>query len=220
MKRIIASLLAALVLLPMLSASAYADGTVLYEGDAGDFIFSPGSEYSPTDLFTDFKDVMPGDSITQKVTVRNDASKKVKVDIYMRSLGAHEGSEDFLSELTLRVAKDENGEMAYMFDAPSDQSAQLTEWVLLGTLYSGGEVDLLVTLDVPVTLDNSFKNLIGYLDWQFRVEESPAEPDDPKPPDTGDETDILLWGCVFALSCGMMFIIILGKKKKDRSESN
>ena len=219
MRRFVTLAILMCLLISAMITPSFADGKVVYEGDAGEFIFSPGSKYSPTDLFTDFKDVMPGDSITQKVTVKNDASKKVKVNIYMRSLGAHEDSVEFLSQLGLRVDVDRNGEMAYMFKASADQSAQLTDWVLLGTLYSGGEVDLEVTLDVPVTLDNNYKNLIGYLDWQFKVEEFEIEPDDPIPPDTGDESDVLVWACVFATSLGTLFVIILGKKTKKHSES-
>ena len=48
---------------------------------------------------------MPGDSIYQKITVKNEAYKEVKVKIYMRSLGAHPDSENFLSKLRLSVEK-------------------------------------------------------------------------------------------------------------------
>ena len=132
----------------------------------------------------------------------------------MRSLGAHEDSVDFLSQLDLRVAKDEDSEMAYMFDAPADQKAQLTEWVLLGTLYSGGEIDLEVTLDVPVSLDNNYKNLIGYLDWQFKVEEFPID-DGPK---TGDDTNLILWIAVLALcvmACAVAIVMITKKRNRE-----
>ena len=222
MTRRILVLIVSLVLALSAPIAVYAEGSVVYEGDAGEFIFAPGSDHSPTDLFTHFKEVMPGDSITQTVNIRNDASEKVKIKLYMRSLGAHEGSEEFLSQLRLRVGIDETDEMAYMFDAPADQSAQLTDWVYLGTLYSGGEIDLLVTLDVPVTLDNDFKNLTGYLDWQFKVEEYPAEPDDPQPPDTGDETGIILWGSVFGISLvalAVLFVLIKRKNKHDDDAS-
>ena len=222
MTRRILVLIVSLVLALSAPIAVYAEGSVVYEGDAGEFIFAPGSDHSPTDLFTHFKEVMPGDSITQTVNIRNDASEKVKIKLYMRSLGAHEGSEEFLSQLRLRVGIDETDEMAYMFDAPADQSAQLTDWVYLGTLYSGGEIDLLVTLDVPVTLDNNFKDLAGYLDWQFKVEEYPAEPDDPQPPDTGDETGIILWGSVFGISLvalAVLFVLIKRKNKHDDDAS-
>ena len=70
---------------------------------------------------------MPGDSLTQPITVKNDASKKVKVKIYMRSLGAHEDSEEFLSQLGLRVEKSAANEMAYMFDAAANETTQQSD---------------------------------------------------------------------------------------------
>lgn len=193
---------------------------VIYSGDAGEFIFEPGSEYSPTDLFPNYKGVMPGDSLTQEVTVRNDASNKVKVKIYMRSLGAHddEMSVKFLSGLHLRVEKSAENEMAYMFDAAANESAQLTDWVELGTLYSGGVVNLNVILDVPVELDNEYSSQIGYLDWEFKVEEFPIEPDDPEPPFTGDTEQLALWIGTFAGAFVLLFILIVVWRRKKKQD--
>ena len=150
MKKVI-TLLVVLILSFSSVLPVYAtDGKVSYDGNAREFIFEPGSEYSPTDLFPNFKGVMPGDTLTQKITVKNDVSNNVKVKIYIRSLGAHENSAEFLSQLSLKVQKSEDNEMAYMFDAVANETAQLTDWVCLGTLYSGGEVNLDVILDVPL----------------------------------------------------------------------
>ena len=91
-----AALVLVVMLLSAMCITAFAQGNVTYEGNAKEFVFAPGSEYSPTDLFTDFKGVMPGDSITQQVVIKNTADKKVTVRIYMRALGAQEGSEEFL----------------------------------------------------------------------------------------------------------------------------
>ena len=220
MKKIITLLIVCVIALSSVLPVYAADGKVTYSGNAGNFVFEPGSEHSLTDLFPNFKSVMPGDTLTQKITVKNDADNKVKVKIYMRSLGAHEDSVEFLSQLGLKVAKSEENEMAYMFDATANETAQLTDWVCLGTLYSGGEVNLDVTLNVPVELPNEFQNKIGYLDWEFMIEEFPVEEGDPKPPQTGDNSHMGLWFALMISSLAMLIILLVWRKKDKENEEN
>ena len=220
MKKLLTLLIVCVVALSSVLPVYAAEGKVTYSGNAGEFIFEPGSDNSLTDLFPDFKGVMPGDTLTQKITVKNDASNDVKVKIYIRSLGAQEGSEAFLSQLGLKVKTSAEDEMAYMFDAAASETAQLTDWVCLGTLYSGGEVNLDVTLSVPVELGNEFKNQIGYLDWEFKIEEYPVEPDDPKPPQTGDNSNLGLWFTLMICSLIMLIILLVWRKKDREIEEN
>ena len=217
MKKLFSVLIALIVLCLMSSPAFAADGKVTYNGNAQQFIFEPGSEHSPSDLFPDFKSVMPGDSLTQKITVKNDADKSVKVKIYLRALGAHEDSEDFLSKLHLSVRKSDDNEMAYMFDAAASETAQLTDRVCLGTLYSGGTVVLEVSLGVPTDLDNEYQNKIGYLDWEFMIEEFPAEEGDPKPPQTGDNSQLGLWIAVLAVCLSLFIILLIWRKKTEKN---
>lgn len=211
-------LLALLLTLSLLGAClpmAAAEGHVTYSGNAGDIVFEPGSEYSATDLFPDFKDMMPGDTLTDTITVHNKADKAVKVKIYMRALGAHEDSEAFLSQLHLQVKKSADNVMGYMFDAAAHETAGLTDWVCLGMLYSGGKVDLDVTLTVPVTLPDAYSDQIGYLDWEFMVEEFPVEEGDPQAPSTGDPVAVVLTATA-AVSAGILILAVYFRRKKQR----
>ena len=73
----IASLVMMLVLLLGIGAPAYADGIVSYQGGAEKFVF-----LDDDDLFDNFKGVLPGDVLEQKITVRN----AVPRDIYQLEL--------------------------------------------------------------------------------------------------------------------------------------
>ena len=214
MRRFTAFLAAMLIMLGCAVTAAAENGYVIYSGDAGRIIFAPGSYESLTDLFPNFKDVMPGDRLEQLITVRNDASQKVKVKIYLRALGAQAGSEDFLSQLRLKVDVID-GWLDYMFDAQANEPAQMTDWVCLGTLYSGGAVDLNVILEVPVTMGNEFQDRTGYLNWEFMIEEFPVEDTDPKPPETGDRNPVWLYGTLMGIS-GIDLLLLLVMRKRNR----
>lgn len=215
LKRFASCVLTVLVLLSA-SLTAAANGNVTYSGDAGEFIFQPGSDLSVSDLFPEFKDVMPGDTLTQTILVRSNASDKVSTKIYLRALGAHENSQDFLSQLSLSVAAGETE----LFKAPANEKAQLTDWVELGTFSGGGEVTLDVSLHVPVSLDNRHMEQVGYLDWQFMVEETEVEePEKPESPKTGDTVPVGLFLGLFAGSGALILLVLwllLKKKKKEQ----
>lgn len=159
---------------------------------------------------------MPGDSLTDTITVKNNTSNRVKVKLYIRALGAQEGSEDFLSQLKLTVKQKEE---TVLFEAPADQTAQLTDWVYLGTLYSGGETTLDIQLDVPITLGDEYQKAVGYLDWQFKVEERPVQPSDPKP-DTGDDSNLLLYIGLLVVSLAAIFVLLIATKRRKQTSQD
>ena len=214
MKRLakICAFLMVLVMVFGLCTTAYAAGSVTYDGNANKFIFAPGTKDSPTSLFENFQNVMPGDTLTEQILIKNDTSNKVKIKVYMRSLGAQENTDDFLSQMNLTVEQKDD---SILFAAPADETAQLTDWVYLGTVYSGGEITLDVTLEVPITMGNDYQNEIGYIDWEFKVEELPVESTDPKPPQTGDTSNLFLYAGLMIFSFAALIILILGKRRKQ-----
>ena len=211
-KRLVIAIIA-LLMTGVLSLPVFAAGNVTYSGNSGSFIFAPGSTYSPTDLFPTMKDVMPGDVFTDTVHVLNQADNRVQVKIYMRSLGAEAGSEEFLSKLRLKVEKAAGS--VDLFDAPADETAGFTDWVFLGTLNTGASLDLNLTLTVPTDLSNEYANKVGYLDWEFKVEEILL----PDTPDTGDQSKPVLW---ISLSAGSLLLIIfflIFWRRRDRKNN-
>ncbi len=204
------------LLIASMGISAFAQGNVSFNPGTKKFVFSPGSEESPTDLFESFKNVMPGDSLTEKIEIRNEEANKVKIKLYIKALDTskeEKSDEEFLSKLKLSVKQDEKTEL---YKAPANEEAQLKDWVYLGTVFSGGKVTLDVTLDVPAELGNEFQNAAGYVDWSFKVEELPVESSDPKPPQTGD--NMMLYVALMAASAAVIAVTAIPMIKKRKAE--
>ena len=183
--------LALLLVACLLGGSALAAASVSYEGGAEKFVFLPGS-----DLFESFKNVLPGDVLTQTITVRND--KDMQVRIYLRAEPVNQASEEFLSQLTLTVTcKDKE-----IFDAAASETAQLTKATLLGTFRKNGSTDLTVTLSVPADMGNKYMNAIGFVPWTFIAEEIP----DDETPHTGDWFQLGWW----LLAAAIIVVAIAG----------
>lgn len=216
MKRIFRSVFALLVVLTIAmtipGTALAAGGTVTYDGNAQEFIFAPGSDLSPTDLFTELKNVMPGDSITEEIVIKNPAYRNVKIRVYMRSKGAQEGTDEFLSQLNLTVTQKDD---SILFDGPADETGKLTDWTYIGTIYSGGKITLNVTLDVPITMGNEFQDQVGYIDWEFKIEERPVEVSDPTTPQTGDSFQLLIYGGVMLLSLAALVVLVIANKRRS-----
>jgi len=207
MKKMLSFLLVLLLLMATLPASAISN--VTYEGGAEHFVFLPGSEYSDSDLFENFKGVMPGDVIIQRITVKNTSDKQVR--IYMRADLIEEKHRDFLDKLNLQVAcKSE-----YIFDAAPSQTGQLTQNTLLGTFKTAGSVELVVTLTVPLDLGNEYMNTMGIVPWTFLIEEVPED----DTPHTGDDFELGTW----LIAAGMILVaiaVVLIQMKRQKANAN
>lgn len=220
-----------------------ADAVVRRDGTSGLVIETTGSGYTDTDLFNNFKDVMPGDERTETITIKNSVNGFDYVKLYIRA-EAHdeEGNPltysepfenedghdqanidgerdetvvtmaDFLSKLTMEVyLVNADGTKQSIFSASPDETAQLTDNVLLGTFAKGKSAKLEAVLTVPAELGNEYAYRVGEVDWVFTVEgfnnEKPLIP-----------TGQLNWPVAVFGALGVLLIaggvVVLTKKKK------
>ena len=172
-----------LLIVMSLSSTAYAAApSITFKGFTSGFDFQPGSEYTETDLFNSFKNVMPGDTVTETITFTNSASDCDFVNLYMRAEAHDETANplspkvaeketvaamtEFLSKLSMKVW---NG-TELIYDAAPNELGGLGSNKFLGTFRSGETATLKVELSVPNDLDNKFADRIGEVDWIFHVE--------------------------------------------------
>lgn len=177
------ALLLALVMALSLSVTAFAaDSSITFKGLAEGFETQPGSEYTETDLFDNFKNVMPGDQLTETITFKNQASDCDYINVYLKAKVHDENGnplsekvaetetvasmQDFLKQLTMRIY---NGEKL-IYNSTPDQAGALADNVFLGKLAKGEALSLKVELDVPIELGNEYANRVGKVDWTFLVE--------------------------------------------------
>ena len=196
-KAILSLFLVLLLAVSLASAAAAAAPSITFRGFSGGFDFQPGSEYTLTDLFDNFKNVMPGDSLTETITFTNSASDCDFVNLYLRFEPHDEAAnpltydekfenEDGKDQANVSGQRDEtvatmadflsrltmrvyNGTQLIYVSSP-DQAGGLRDNRLLGTLRSGEKAALRVELDVPIDLGNEYANRVGEVDWVFHVE--------------------------------------------------
>ncbi len=209
-----------MVLLMSLSlcTAAYGENSVEYRGGAEKFLFAQGSEYSESDLFGSFKNLFPGDKVSQTISVKNGSDGPDSVKIYLRAvphgaenpLSAHtqesiSDMEEFLSCLHMTV--ENNGKVIY--DTSPDSTGTLTDNVLLGDFPKGSSTELKLTLSVPVRLGNDYADRLGEVDWVFTAQQT-GKQDRPK---TGDES--LWWALLSAQSLAMALGLMKLLKRKN-----
>lgn len=176
-------LLTAVLLTAVAMPALAAESSITYLGKKKGFDFQPGSEYTDTDLFDNFKGVLPGDTLVEKITFRNKATDCDYVKLYLRaelhdeednplSAAVAEAGEtivtmeDFLSQLTMRVYHGSK----LIYEASPDDLDGLATNVYLGSFRKGKTTELKVELDVPVEMGNDYANRVGEVDWTFKAE--------------------------------------------------
>lgn len=180
-------LLTAVMVLSCLSVSVMAaNAKVEYVGGEDQFDFAPGSSYTATDLFDNFKGIMPGDTREQIIEFENSARDFDYIKLYLRAEPHDEETNplspavaetetvatmrDFLAQLDLTVSYvNEDGETVTL-DALPEDSNDLIDGVFLGKFENGEEAAITVKLTVPIEMGSEYMDRIGEVDWVFTAE--------------------------------------------------
>lgn len=202
MKRALKKIFSLVLMLTMLmslatTAFAASPSSITFKGAEEGFDLQPGSEYTATDFFDNFKNVMPGDKLTETVQIQNEAADCDYIKVYMRAVvhdengntltydevfentdGKDQANIDGQRDETVASMQDFLSQLTMriyngdelIYNASADEAGALVNNVLLGTLSKGESLNLKVELDVPIELGNVYANRVGEVDWVFLAE--------------------------------------------------
>lgn len=140
-----------------------------------------------TDLFTNFKGVVPGDAITQDVAIElTNVEHPTRLYLRADTAGTDPATVAALSEgVTLSVAFDDaNGLVAELqSDAPAEVFAEDAN-VLIAEVTEPTTTTMHLTLSVDTSVGNEIADMRAEIPWVVTVEE---EDDAVTPPDDGDD---------------------------------
>lgn len=220
MKQKLFSLFFAMALLLSFPLTAFAvDGTVLIKAP-GVLTFDPGSTFTETDLFDNFKNMMPGDTRSQHIVITNNWARYETIQVYLRA-ETHNGTNEplsgvraedsnaFLSQLAMTVTRSRDHKE--IFRASPEELDGLKSNVLLASLSRGQSTSLDVKLTVPITMGNDFAGRVGEVDWVFTIEGIPGKGEGPK---TGDFW--LPWAVGTMLLSGSALAVTLGVRNRRK----
>lgn len=217
--------------------------TVTFEGpNAGSaFSIADGTEYHETDLFEGLKNVMPGDELTQQVTVANDHKEAVKVYLKAEAHDEEGNPLQYSEPFEAADGKDQGkdpekgdnlggpGERDETVATMADFLAQLDMRV-----YNGGKLvfegspdvegglaggvllgEIAPGKELALTVELDVPEALGN-EYAYRVGEVDwvftAEVEDPKLPTTGDSMPIMLLAAVTILAAAIVILAALMRR--------
>lgn len=152
-------------------------------------------------LFQNFEGVLPGDTLSQTITVAADRGNDHSFYIYLyarecTTVGDAEhpaasgassvvSAADFLDYLNITVdaAGKDLGDGTHLGTGTGKSG------VLLGTFAAGDSLALNVDLKVDLQMGNDFQKAAAYIDWVFYAEQVPDPDPEPGPDDDDDDDD-------------------------------
>lgn len=161
--------------------------SVTFVGGNDEFIFEPESR----DLFANFKDLLPGETRSQTITVSNVFKAVPSVEIFLRAEDINQSFSDdpetlelvnkLLREHATIIITDDSGNVIYngpVWGEPySDKSNpdSMRFDISLGLFAQNETKNLNVQLQLDPDMDNEYQNLMGLIKWVWSANAVDAE---------------------------------------------
>lgn len=175
-----------------------------------------------TDLFASFKNLLPGCSRTQRITVANDSQTEVEIRLraeQTRQVGASKRQLLLIKELMEKYAEIEvmQGETRLYRGPVSGKGSEdsMQEEIRLGKFSAGEQKELIVRLAVSSEMDNEYQNLTGKVKWIFSACGEDGKVLVESAPVTGDTSHISMWTALLTAS-GLAFLIAAALLRRNR----
>jgi hypothetical protein len=197
------------------------DTRVTYLGKKQGFTLEEGQ----TDLFANFKDLLPGCARTQKILLENRSDEEVELFLKAESTEQEQMSEEqqkLIQQLLQKYAVIEikDGDRILYRGCVSGNlfgvNSSLREYLSLGKVAAGKSKELTVELSLDPDMDNRYMELTGKVKWVFAVqgEDQKSEASDKTekaaaaiyPAKTGVDQHVSL--CLILFLAGMALSII------------
>ncbi len=201
--------------------------TVRFKSPETGFAF----EVNGGDLFANFKDLVPGQSRSQQVTVTNAWNRATEIFLWAEITDQTQATDEtralidkLLKEYATVVITDDAGDVVYygpVWGNPGldSQGADSMKYPhSLGAFAAGQTKNLHISLQLDYRMDNEYQELMGLIKWVFSAED--AEGSVEKPPFTGDPImTAVIFGSLALLSALTLIFLVLREKKKRAAET-
>lgn len=206
---------------------------VEFQNPANGFVFTPTDETSYTvsvqDLFYNFKNLLPGETVSQTITVTNGYSQETEIFLRAEDMEQSLSPEQaelvdrLLREYAVIVVTDETGNTIYNgpiwgnLDGAGSNPSTMKNDVSLGKFAAGQTKNLNVQLQIDPEMGNEYQELWGLIRWVWSAEGAETST---TPPQTGDNSNIALFGSIAGVSAASLIVmLLLGRKKRKEEET-
>lgn len=185
-------------------------------------------ESDNSDLFLNFKNLLPGETRTQMISVTNKSSATeifLRAEIEDQSKATPKTTaliEKLLKEYVTIVVTADDGTLVYNgpvwgnLESNNANPDSMRYDFSLGKFASEQTKDLSIQLQVDPKVDNEYQELWGDIRWVWSAQgkETPIDP----PPQTGDDSEMYFY-IVFVFLSGFILAYLLRSKAKDKTDN-